>query len=232
MTARALTITVVSLPCLVRKSSCDIVRSSMNRIVIGTAAVLFGLGVAGCAERAPQGGSNVVLPSINRDLVIVAVLPKDTIGEKLPSEGLWSMNSVKWKAELGGFTQETYSQALGFPTNTKLTIHNLSTKYTHTLDVVKVITAPPAVFPKGIKLPIKAEGDGKLAAGYASGPIKPGQSVTVTLTKAGIYLIGCAYHYDLGMHDVLTVGPHAGPGPQATPTPHGGGSGSGSGWGG
>jgi len=35
-------------------------------------------------------------------------------------------------------------------------------------------------FPKGIKLPIKAEGDGKLAAGYASGPIKPGRSVTVT----------------------------------------------------
>ncbi|MGC2650241.1 MAG: hypothetical protein WA304_05490, partial [Candidatus Cybelea sp.] len=175
--------------------------------MIGTAAVLFGLGAAGCAERAPQGGTSVVLPSVNRDLVIVAVLPKDTIGEKLPSEGLWSMKSVKWKAELGGFTQQTYSQALGFPPNTKLTIHNLSTKYTHTLDVVKVIAGPPAVFPKGIKLPIKAEGDGKLAAGYASGPIKPGQSVTVTLTKAGIYLIGCAYHYDMGMHDVLTVGP-------------------------
>lgn len=91
----------------------------------------------------------------------------------------------------------------------------------------------PAHFPKGIKLPIKAEGDGKLEAGYASGPIKPGKSVTVTLVKAGTYLIGCAYHYDLGMHDVLVVGPHATPGPQATPTPHGGGgSGSGSGWGG
>ena len=100
--------------------------------------------------------------------------------------------------------------------------------------MVKVISAPPAVFPKGIKLPIKAEGDGKLEAGYASGPIKPGKSVTVTLAKAGTYLIGCAYHYDLGMHDVLVVGPHAAPGPQATPTPHGGGSGSGSGsgWGG
>jgi len=207
----------------------------MNRIMIGTAAVLFGLGAAGCAERAPQGGTSVVLPSINRDLVIVAVLPKDTIGEKLPSEGLWSMKSVKWKAELGGFTQQTYSQALGFPPNTKLTIHNLSTKYTHTLDVVKVISAPPADFPKGPKLSIKAEGDGKLEAGYASGPIKPGKSVTVTLVKAGTYLIGCAYHYDLGMHDVLVVGARATPGPQATPTPHGGGGGgggSGSGWGG
>jgi len=52
VTVRALTVTVVSLLCLVRKSSCQIVRSSMNRIMIGTAAVLFGLGVAGCAERA------------------------------------------------------------------------------------------------------------------------------------------------------------------------------------
>ena len=95
----------------------------MNRITIAAAAVLFGLGMAGCAERASQGGTSVVLPSISRDLVIVAVLPKDTIGEKLPSEGLWSIDSVKWKAELGGFTQQTYSQALGFPTNTKLTIH-------------------------------------------------------------------------------------------------------------
>src|SRR6202522_3702436 len=101
----------------------------MNRITIGMAAVLFGLGVAGCAERAPQGDTSVVLPSISRNLVIVAVLPKDTIGEKLPSEGLWAINSVKWKAELGGFTQETYSQALGFPKYKMLTIHNLSTKY-------------------------------------------------------------------------------------------------------
>ena len=206
----------------------------MNRIMIGTAVVLFGLGAAGCAERAPQGGTSVVLPSISRDLVIVAVVPKDTIGEKLPSEGLWSIKSVPWKADLGGFTQETYSQALGFPPNTKLTIHNLSTRYTHTLDVVKVISGPPADFPKDAKLSIKAEGNGKLEAGYASGPIKPGKSVTVTLVKAGTYLIGCAYHYDLGMHDVLVVGARATPGPQATPTPHGGGGGggSGSGWGG
>ena len=33
--------------------------------------------------------------------------------------------------------------------------------------------------------------------------IEPGKSVTVTLSKAGTYLIGCAFHYGEGMHDVL-----------------------------
>jgi hypothetical protein len=101
-----------------------------------------------------------------------------------------------------------------------------------TLDVVKVISGPPADFPPGAKLSVPAKGDGKLEAGYASGPIGPGKSVTVTLVKAGTYLIGCAFHYDEGMRDVLVVEAHASPGPQATPTPKtkGGGSGSGSGW--
>ncbi len=52
--------------------------------------------------------------------------------------------------------------------------------------------------------------------GYASGSINPGSSITVLLKKKGIYLIGCAFHYGSGMHDVLVVAPHATPGPQAT----------------
>ncbi len=208
----------------------------MNRIVIGAAAGLLGLALAACGGRSAgsAAGSTVMLPPMG-DLVISATLPKDTIGEELPGEGVYSVDSVKWKAMLGGFTQESRSQSLGFPPNTKLTIRNLSPKNTHTLDVVKVISGPPAVFPRGAKLSVKAKGDGKLEAGYASGPIKPGKSITVTLSKPGIYLIGCAFHYSLGMHDVLVVESKATPGPQATPTPNGGGgsgSGSGSGWGG
>lgn len=178
----------------------------------------------------------MTLPGLGPDIVVVANLPKDTIGEKLPSEGLGAIDSVVWKAMLGGFTQEERSQALGFPPGTKLTIRNLSTSTTHTLDVVKEISKPPADFPHGVKLSVAAKGSGKLETGYASGPIEPGKSVTVTLAKAGIYLIGCAYHYNLGMHDVIVVETHATPGPQATATPIGGGSGSGSGsgsgWGG
>jgi plastocyanin len=184
------------------------------------------LALAGCGGRS---ASTVALPNLGPDITIEANMPKDSIGEKLGSQGLYTVNSAAWKATLSGFTQVMRSQALGFPPGTKLTIHNLSTTTTHTLDVVKVITKAPADFPSGVKLSIPAKGSGKLETGYASGPIKPGGSVTVTLVKAGVYLIGCAYHYKDGMRDVLVVATHATPGPQATPTPVGGGSGSGSG---
>src|SRR5580698_1138688 len=194
-------------------------------------AVALTLAACGCRD-----ANSVALPNLAPDITVDATMPKDTIGEKLGSEGLGTVNSPFWKATLSGFTQEEHSQALGFPPGTKLTIHNLSTSTTHTLDVVKVDTKSPADFPSNVDLSVDAKGAGKLQAGYASGPIKPGGSVTVTLVKAGIYLIGCAFHYKDGMRDVLVVGTHAKPGPQATATPSGGGggsgSGSGSGWGG
>ncbi len=192
----------------------------MVRKFIALAVALAGLAVAACGGAgAGRGGGTVVLPQIDSDLALFANVPKDTIGEELPFEGLGTIKSKKWVATLGGYTQTHYSQALGFPPGTKITIRNLSSKITHTLDVVKVVTKPPAVFPANPKLSIPPKGGGKLQLGYASGPIKPGKSVTVTLAKAGIYLIGCAYHYHSGMRDVLVVAVHATPGPQATPPP-------------
>jgi plastocyanin len=41
--------------------------------------------------------------------------------------------------------------------------------------------------------------------------------VTIKLSKAGIYLFGCAFHYSEGMHDVIVIKPNATPGPEATP---------------
>ena len=41
----------------------------------------------------------------------------------------------------------------------------------------------------------------------------------MTLSKDGIYLIGCAFHYHAGMRDVFLVGKYARPGPQATAAP-------------
>ena len=184
-----------------------------------------GLAVSACGGHAnngnviPMGGNTVMLPSFDNDLVVSAKVPKDTIGEELPGEGLGSIKSAKWNATLGGFTQQKFSQKLGFPPGTKITIRNLSKNVTHTFDVVKEISGPPAHFPKNPNLSIKAKGHGKLEAGYASGPIKPGKSVTVTLVKKGTYLIGCAFHYHLGMHDVIQVAKHALPGAQATPLP-------------
>jgi plastocyanin len=197
----------------------------MARKLLALAVALIGLAVSACGGRmlgssgASAGGGAFVLPPIDSDLVMTAALPKDTIGEEKPDQGLGQIKSVKWKALLGGYTQQRYSQSLGFPPGTKITIRNLSSTTPHTLDVVKVIAGPPAFFPKNPNLSIQARGHGKLEAGYASGVIKPGKSVTVVLVKAGIYLIGCAFHYSEGMHDVLVVKKGAAPGPQATKPP-------------
>lgn len=175
--------------------------------------------LAACAGRdaSQVGGNSYVLPSFSKSVAIIATLPKDTIGEELPSEGLGTIDDSYWKATLGGFTQSNYSQALGFPPGTKLTLENLSKDINHTMDFVKKIKGPPADFPSNPKLSTSAHGNGVFGKGYASGILSPGKTVTVTLKKAGIYLIGCAFHYGLGMHDVLVVGKNATPGPEATP---------------
>ena len=187
-------------------------------------AVLIGGILVACSSHGSggnfmPGGGGMTLPAVDSDLMITSNVPARTIGEELPSAGLGTVASSFWKATLGGYTQTKYSQALGFPPGTKITIRNLSNKIPHTLDVVEKITQRPAKFPKNPKLKTDAQGHGVLAAGYASGIIEPGKSVTVTLSSPGIYLIGCAFHYGEGMRDVLVVGKKAKPGQQATPPP-------------
>jgi len=210
----------------------------MIRKQMAAALALAALVVVACSGHnnnpMPGNGTILTLPGIGKDIVMYAMMPKDTIGEELGSAGLGTVKSAQWKADLSGFTQMQYSQSLAFPPGTKITIRNLSKTTTHTLDVVKAIAKAPAIFPKDVTLSKTPKGDGKLEAGYASGEIKPGGSVTVTLVKEGIYLIGCAFHYSSGMRDVIVVSKTAKPGPQATaakPTATPTWS-SGSGWGG
>jgi plastocyanin len=167
---------------------------------------------------ASGGATSFVLPGMG-DLKFTAKLPdgsSNTVSEELPSEGLGTVNDPHWKATLGGYTQQQFSQALGFPTGTQITIQNISHNVQHTLNVVKKIKRPPAKFPSNPTLSQQPSG-GPLGKGYASGVIKPGQSVTVVLSKPGNYLIGCAFHYHEGMQDVIVVKAHATPGPQGTP---------------
>lgn len=184
------------------------------------------LAACGAQSSAAGNGSNYTLPGMP-DLALRATLPDGTqwkppagtgsISEELPSEGLGTVNDSYWQATLGGFTQEKYSQALGFPPKTKITLTNISGGISHTLDVVEKISGPPANFPQGPKLSMGAQGNGKLKKGYASGVIAPGKSVSLVLAKPGIYLIGCFFHYGEGMRDVLVVSAKATPGPEATP---------------
>lgn len=194
----------------------------MVKKLLAAGLAVAALAISACGGRgsAPASGNGVgivMLPQTDPNLIIFAAVQKDTIGEELPDEGVGVVRSVHWKANLGGYTQQRYSQALGFKPHTKITILNLSHSITHTLDVVKVVKNPPADFPRNPKLPVTKQGGTDLQMGYASGPIKPGKSVTVTLAKPGIYEFGCAYHYHEGMHDLIVVEPNATPGPQATP---------------
>jgi plastocyanin len=154
---------------------------------------------------------------VGDEMVADVKLPKNSVGEELPTEGVGTVKDKTW-GMVGGFTQTIHAQVLAFPPGTKITIHNLSKTTPHTFDVVAVAEHGPAKFPA--KPPsVNAQGGKKLALGYASGPIAPGKFVTVTLDKAGTYLIECAFHYSEGMRDVLIVQNKAKPGPQGTPAP-------------
>ncbi|HXO17936.1 MAG TPA: hypothetical protein VN909_07180 [Candidatus Dormibacteraeota bacterium] len=195
----------------------------MSRKTAALAVAFAAALLAACAGRygnsTASNGSSFALPNMP-DFKITATYPKGmagsgTIMEELPAEGLGTVKDPFWNATLGGYTQQQFSQALGFPPGTKLTIMNISKSITHTLNVVKKIKGPPANFPANPMLPLGPLGT-KLQKGYASGAIGPGKTVSVTLGKAGIYLIGCHFHYHSGMQDVLVVGKNATPGPQAT----------------
>lgn len=197
----------------------------MSRKLAALSVALAAVALAACAGRYGGGSTNgttYVLPSM-KDLRITATVPRDaqpdaktgSVGEELPSEGLGKINDSFWQATLGGYTQQQFSQALGFPPKTKITIKNMSGSIHHTFDVVKKISGPPAQFPASPSLPTTPSG-GPLKVGYASGSINPGSSVSVVAKKAGIYLFGCAFHYHSGMQDVIVIKPGATPGPQAT----------------
>lgn len=179
----------------------------------------------GLSPNAGMGGAtSYALPPTEDDLAIDATLPKHAFGENLPT----SLGKIKMKrmddAVVGGFTQSHYSQTLAFPPGTKITIHNLSKTLEHTFNVIKEISGKRVHFPSDPTLRVTASGGDRIEVGFASGPIKPGHSISVVLSKAGMYLIGCAFHYKSnGMRDILIVKAGAKPGPQATPPSNGGG---------
>ncbi|MBV8373691.1 MAG: hypothetical protein JOY69_10570 [Candidatus Eremiobacteraeota bacterium] len=177
-------------------------------------AIAFALSACGGSNSVPTnaGAGTAFVQSLGPDAVLHFTLPKDTIGEELPGEGVGQKDDPSW-GEVGGFTQSTTAQVLAFPPNTTVTIQNLSSSNEHTLDVVKKVKHPPANFPSNPSLPVQAHGNGVLGIGYASGAIVPKKTVTVKLSNKGNYLIGCAFHYHEGMQDVIRVSAQATPGP-------------------
>jgi plastocyanin len=183
------------------------------------AVAMAATALAACAGHYGAGnGSSSTLPGMP-DLRVTATLPNGTpiaISENLPSD-LGTIDDPHWSATVGGYTQQQYSQVLGFPPGTMLTITNVSGSIPHTFNVIGEIKAPPANFPANPTLLTTPKGT-VLKKGYRSGVIMPGKSVSVKMAKKGTYLIGCAFHYkSAGMRDVVVVAAGATPGPEATP---------------
>lgn len=143
-----------------------------------------------------------------------------TIGFAQPDGTIGVVNNPSFGA-VGGYTQTVYSQTIGFAPGTVVTLRNLSTATDHTLNVLSTTS-----FPASPSLPTTASGGSTLAAGYTSGTVHGGGTLSLTLATAGTYFIGCAYHYmdAVSMRDVIQVSANATPGPQATPQPSNGGS--------
>lgn len=143
-----------------------------------------------------------------------------TIGFALPSGAIGTINSPF--GQIGGYTQQTYSQVIAFPPGTTVTLKNLSSSTTHTLNVLSMTS-----FPANPTLDTTANGGDTLATGYRSGSIAGGGTATLKLTNAGTYFVGCAFHYmsTPSMRGVIEVSSNATPGPQATPAPSTGGGG-------
>ena len=184
----------------------------MKKYVI--ASFLLAIVLAACGQRGPGvTPAPQFAQSAQRPAATAAVPPK-TIGIELPGEGLGTVDDAKYGL-VGGYTQKTRSQIVAFKPGITITLLNLSHSIPHTLNVFSVYG-----FPKNPTLNTTASG-GPFQLGYRSGTLFPGKSVTVTLSKPGIYFVGCAFHYpDVpSMRDVIKVLANATPGPQATPTP-------------
>lgn len=183
--------------------------SALLFAVIASLTACGGGGGGGYNPPSGGGGHNSPPPSGVGANSIGIALPDGTIGTVNSQFGV-----------VGGYTQSTYSQVLAFAPGTTITLKNLSSTTAHTLNVLST-----SAFPSSPALSTAASGGTDLTAGYASGSIPAGGSVSVTLNTPGTYYIGCAYHYmdSVSMRDVLMVSSSASPGPQATPQPSGSG---------
>jgi hypothetical protein len=114
---------------------------------------------------------------------------------------------------VAGYTQQTYSQVLGFAPGSQIMIRNGQAVVPHTFSVLSTtgfIGTPTAT----------AAGGSTIAADFNTGTINGGALIGPFTLTAGTFYIGCAFHYvSETMRTVLVVAANATPGPQATPPP-------------
>jgi hypothetical protein len=119
---------------------------------------------------------------------------------------------------IAGYTEQTYSQVLAFVPGAQIMIingQNAASAIPHTLNVLSQTS-----FPANPTLTQAASGGSTIAAGFQSGAVSAATTLGPFTLTAGLYYIGCGFHYlTNGMRTVLNVAAAATPGPQATPVP-------------
>jgi hypothetical protein len=116
---------------------------------------------------------------------------------------------------VGGYTQQTYSQVLGFAPGSQIMIRNGQAAVPHTFSVISTtgfVGAPTS---------LTASGGSTIAAGFNTGTVNGGTLIGPFTLSAGTFFVGCVFHYaSENMRTVLVVAANATPGPQATPPPN------------
>jgi hypothetical protein len=175
--------------------------------------VFASLALAACGGGG-GGGSTPAVTSATAAPTTAATAAPQVITMSLPDVGAMGQVNDPTYGLVGGYTQQVYSQVLAFVPGAQVMITNGQPVYQHTFNVISQ-TGFNASQPS-----TTASGGNALSATYASGTLNPAQSVGPVTLAAGIYYIGCGFHYLTDkMRTVLVVAANATPGPQATPVP-------------
>jgi hypothetical protein len=179
----------------------------LGAVAVGFAAMLAACGGGGGTSAGggvgPPAPTPTPTPSTSTQQVVRLALPSTAMGSRIdPTFGL-----------IGGFTQQLYSQVLGFAPGAQIMIQNGQASLPHTLGVVSTTG-----FDSGSSLSLQPTGGSTIQAGFNTGNINGGALVGPFTLAAGTFYIGCAYHYNTDtMRTVLQVAAGATPGPQASP---------------
>jgi hypothetical protein len=175
---------------------------------VACAALLAACGGGGYSAPAanPNPVSTATPPAVSTQQVVTEALPTTVMGVEVdPTFGM-----------IGGFTQAVFSQTLAFAPGAQIMIHNGQANLQHTFGV----DSTTGFDTTGAALSPNATGGATIAGGFNTGTLNPGATAGPFTLAAGIYWIGCDFHFlSNNMRTVLQVSAAATPGPQATAPP-------------
>ncbi|HEX3466113.1 MAG TPA: hypothetical protein VHS78_18840 [Candidatus Elarobacter sp.] len=189
---------------------------------IGAAALALAATLAACGGGGSTGGAPPVLNPIPVP-TSTPVSTQQLVTMALPTTSMGARTDAVYGV-IGGYTQQQFSQTLAFAPGSQIMITNGQAGTPHTFGVVSTTS-----FDSGAALNTSPTGGNTIQAGFNTGSVNGDTSVGPFTLAAGLYYIGCAFHYQSNqMRTVLNVAANATPGPQATlppgdPTPPPGG---------